>query len=130
MKRILVLSLFSWILLSSVSCRHRLVGTWEVERYESKAHGQPTASLRHAGTLRFHRDYTGEKDLQYTLLGNPTRDRIPFRWEASPHKVTLHSQEASEFSKVWIVVEDRKKRQVWKSTDGSNRVQVLELRKK
>jgi hypothetical protein len=42
--------------------------------------------------------------------------------------VTINSDN-SDFSKTWILIENSKKKQLWKATDGGNQVQILELKK-
>jgi hypothetical protein len=55
---------------------------------------------------------------------------VPFKWSwDSQSYITIDSQ-GSEFSKTCILIENKKKSQVWKSTDGSNTVHELVLKNK
>ncbi|HQU59492.1 MAG: hypothetical protein KDD02_13710 [Phaeodactylibacter sp.] len=110
------------------SCSPRLVGSWAIQRYETTTPDQQGTSVNDIGILVFHRDGTGEKNIAYSLFGAKTDDRLPFNWTATDQYVTIQS-EGSSFSKTWIFIEDKAKFQKWESTDGSNQVQTLELKK-
>jgi hypothetical protein len=76
----------------------------------------------------FNSDGTGEKNISYTLFGDQINDTSPFSWTATDKYVTIES-ERSLFSKTWILIENQQGFQKWESTDGSNQVQTLELKK-
>lgn len=121
-----------WLVVIAVfalpSCSPKLVGTWNIDRYETTEPGQKPASLSNIGTITFKKNGRGEKNINYTLFGKARRDNSDFGWHATGPYVGIESPN-SEFSKTWIVTTNKKKKQNWKSTDGANRVQVLELRK-
>jgi outer membrane lipoprotein-sorting protein len=110
------------------SCSSRLVGSWAIQKYETTSSDQQGASLNDIGFMVFNSDGTGEKNISYTLFGVQTNDALPFRWTATDKYVTIES-EGSSFSKTWILIENRWKFQKWESTDGSNQVQTLELKR-
>lgn len=110
------------------SCSPRLVGSWAIQRYETTTPDQQATSVNDIGILVFHKDGTGEKNISYSLFGAQTDDRLPFNWTTTDKYVTIQS-DGSLFSKTWIFIEDKGKFQKWKSTDGSNQVQTLELKK-
>lgn len=110
------------------SCSHRLVGTWAVERYETTTPGEEGISLSNIGTMTFKRNGTGTKNISYAIFDVNRRDMLPFSWTADRTFIHIDSRD-SDFSKTWIQVKDRGKFQQWKSTDGRNQVQILELRK-
>lgn len=110
------------------SCTPRLVGSWAIERYETTTPDQQQASMNDIGILTFYENGTGEKDISYSLFGEITNDHLPFNWTTTDKYVTIQS-EGSSFSKTWIIIEDQGKFQKWKSTDGGNQVQTLELKK-
>lgn len=116
------------VIASFMSCSHGLVGTWTVQKYENTIPGEQVVTLNNVGTLNFNRDGTGQKDISYTVFDFNRTDNSPFNWTISENYVTIVS-DSSEFAKTWIQIENQKNYQYWKSTDGENRVQVLELRK-
>lgn len=111
------------------SCSHRMVGTWAVQRYENTTVGQEGVSLYNIGTIQFNKNGTGEKDIHYTVLGVTNEDKHPFKWIWNDDKYVTIDGENSNFSKTWIIITNKGKFQKWKSTDGSNNIQILELKK-
>jgi len=69
---------------------------------------------------------SSKQKLNYTVLGVEKNDSTPFEWEATENYITINSED-SEISKTWIYLENKRKSQKWKSTDGKNQVQTLEL---
>ena len=110
------------------SCSHRLAGTWNVQKYETETPGQEATALQNIGTITFKQNGTGEKNLDYMVLGYQRKDNQPFKWSATDQYVTIDSQN-SDFGKTWILTKNKAKFQQWKSTDGRNQVQVIELSK-
>lgn len=110
------------------SCSHRLVGTWNVANYETITPGDQGIALSNIGTMTFNSNGTGEKQLDYTVMGIKKRDNAPFEWSATENYVTIRGED-SDINKTWIYMENKGKSQKWKSTDGSNKVQTLELTK-
>lgn len=112
------------------SCSHRLVGTWNVDTYESSTQNVQSIKLNNIGTMTFKANGSGEKNLNYEVFQIQREDNLPFRWTASELYVTLDGdREQSEFIKTWIIVENKRNFQRWRSTDGQNQVQTLELTK-
>lgn len=127
--KIRILFLFIPMALLFTSCSPNIVGTWNVEKFETSVEGQTGTSLSNIGTFTFKRNGSGEKSLNYFVLGLQRDDNVPFKWTwDSKSYITIESQ-GSEFSKTWILIENKKKSQVWKSTDGSNTVHELVLKK-
>ena len=124
----LVLLLSSTLFLCS--CAHQLVGKWNVDNYETKQVNQAGVALRNIGTLTFDRAGTGTKKLDYTVLGIEVKDSLPFvwTWGTNDNFVAIDSGD-SDLTKTWIIIENSKKVQKWKATDGANTVQILELTK-
>lgn len=111
------------------SCSSSLTGTWSVLRFETTVPGQQGVTLSNIGTMTFNGNGSGEKNLNYNAFGILRDDNLPFSWsQNSKNYVTIES-EGSNLSKTWIIIENKKKFQKWKSTDGSGSVQVLELKK-
>lgn len=110
------------------SCADRMIGTWTVQRFETTSPGQQGVKLTNIGTVEFKGNGTGEKKISYSAMGVTTNDLSPFKWTATEGKYVTIESEASALAKTWIVVENKKKFQKWKSTEGSN-VQTIELKK-
>ena len=111
------------------SCSHRLVGTWQVTKYEISSPGEQGTSLSNIGTITFTGKGNGEKNLNYIVLGIQREDNVPFQWIWTDGKYVTIDSKDSDFSKTWIIMENKSKSQKWKSTDGSNVIQTLEMTK-
>lgn len=111
------------------SCAPRMAGTWNVQRFETSKAGEQGVSLNNIGTVHFNKNGTGEKNVNYTVLGVTHSDQNPFSWKWTDGKFVTIEGENSDFAKTWIIMTNKKKFQKWKSTDGSNQIQTLELKK-
>ncbi len=111
------------------SCSHKLVGTWTVQRFETTQPGQQGVSLKNIRTVHFNKNGTGEKNINYSALGITHSDQNPFKWIWNDGKYMTIEGEGSELSKTWIIMFNKKKFQKWKSTDGTNNIQIIELKK-
>jgi hypothetical protein len=112
------------------SCSHRLVGTWNVASYETETQGQQSIKLNNIGSMTFKSNNRGEKNLNYQVFQITREDKLPFRWIASDQFVTIDGdKDQSDFVKTWIIVENKRNYQRWRSTDGQNQIQTLELKK-
>jgi hypothetical protein len=111
-----------------VSCSQGIVGNWSIQKYQSTIPDQQDIILSNVGTINFNRNGTGEKNVSYTVFDLTKTDNSPFTWTINENLLTIISDD-SEFSKTWIQVENQKSFQYLTSTDGQNRVQILELRK-
>lgn len=111
------------------SCSPRLIGTWNVEKYQRATPGEEGMSVSNIGTITFERNGKGTKNLDYSLLGVSKKDATPFEWSATEEFITIEGDN-SELSKTWIFIENKNDYQKWQSTDGSNNIQTLELSKK
>lgn len=126
MKSIFTLSFVAVLFLTS--CSEKIVGTWNVQKFETIKPGEQNISLNNIGTITFNKNNTGEKSLYYNVLGVETKDDVPFKWNLNEPYITIES-ENSTIAKTWILIENNRKSQKWKSTDGSNEIQTLELTK-
>lgn len=131
MKNFLFVAVLALIL---SSCSQKLVGTWNVDRYEVDSQKGQNFTTRNAGELTLKKNGTGEKNVNYNMFQNETSDLQAFRWTMQGDDVitirSTDSYEKSDFDKTWIMTTNTKKKQVWRSTDGKNAVQTLELSKK
>lgn len=125
MKNLMIL-LFSVFLFTS--CSNKLVGEWNVSKYQTTTLDQEEITLTNIGTMTFKSNNEGEKNLDYKVLGITKKDNVPFTWKATEKYITIES-ENSDFAKIWVILESKGKSQIWKSTNGTNEVQTLELTK-
>jgi hypothetical protein len=106
---------------------NRLVGTWEVASFNENSENSNT-NLSNIGTVSFAKDGRGSKELSFRLRGEQT-DNTPFTWSNTATTITVQS-DRSQFSKAWIIIQNKKKQQLWKSTNGKGGVQEVLLKKK
>jgi hypothetical protein len=116
------------IALGSCTLQQRLTGTWNIVKFQETNISQQNASASNVGTIQFKKDGSGVKSLSYSILGNQTNDQKPFTWTINGNNVTLNSENA-QFPKSWIIVTNKAKYQVWKTTDGQGNIQKMELKK-
>lgn len=121
---------FLLLLFLFTACSKDIVHTWNIDKFEIiKQNGQKTGS-DNIGTITFNKNGSGNKDISYTIFENEYTDKVPFKWEKNDGYILLKSSknvENSQLTKAWIIIEDKSKKQIWKSTDGKNSIQVLEL---
>lgn len=103
---------------------------WNIARFENRIADGRNIIMENAGSITFTRDGTGIQNLT-TNLGNAGSfaPGTSFRWENTTNTVTIRYSEF-EPRKAWIIVENRRSRQLWYSTDSEGNVQVLELRRR
>src|SRR5690606_35968273 len=124
------------IMLCFTSCSPKLIGTWNIDRYEVDNQQGQNFTTRNAGELTIKKNGTGEKNVQYNMFQNEFSDLESFRWNMQGDDIITitssktSSGQRSEFDKTWIMLTNTKKKQLWRSTDGKNSVQTLEMTKK
>ena len=133
MKKSLFIIAISAFLLTSCG-GPKLAGTWNVDRYEVDNQKGQNVNTRNAGEIVLKKNGTGEKNNNYNMFQNEFTDMQEFRWAMQGEDLititSTNSYERSDFDKTWIMVTNKKDKQVWKSTDGKNSVQILELSKR
>ncbi len=133
MKKSLFIIAISAFLLTSCG-GPKLAGTWNVDRYEVDNQKGQNVTTRNAGEIVLKKNGTGEKNINYNMFQNEFTDMQEFRWAMQGEDLititSTNSYERSDFDKTWIMVTNKKDKQVWKSTDGKNSVQILELSKR
>lgn len=105
----------------------RLVGTWNIERYEQQFPGGNRESASDIGTITFRKNGSGDKNLSVLTRSLNRRDNSDFSWKNSTDAVTIISNN-SDLAKTWLVVKNKKSYQQWKATTSTT-VQTMELRK-
>lgn len=130
MKRIMSSALVAVFVLSLASCSQKFTGTWSIANYESTSEDGQNIKVNNIGDITFKKNSTGSKKINYSLFENKVEDYSTFDWSKSENgeSITIKG-EGSQLNKTWLIIKDEKKYQKWKSTDGGNTVQVLELKK-
>ena len=127
-----VLILFSVTLFASCSAEkafhRRLVGTWNIERYEQQFPNGNKETASDLGTITFRKNGGGDKELSILTRSLTKRDNSDFSWKNTTDAVTIISNN-SDLAKTWLVIKNKKTFQQWKSTTQTT-VQTMELRKK
>ena len=106
----------------------RLRGQWQITKYnvvDTRSSGQESESL---GTITFNKNHTGEVDLKNIFTQNRRTGVRKIEWSNTENSVTIHGEDA-ELAKAWIVITNKGNLQLWKSTDGYNRIQEIELKR-
>jgi hypothetical protein len=109
-------------------CSQRILGIWEVENFEVISSSSESVKATQIGTISFEKDGSGHKSLSFSILGLNQVDKADFSWSLNDRLLTI-SGDSSAFVKTWIVMEDKRNYQKFKSTDGAQQVQVMELRR-
>ncbi len=127
-------SLFIAVLVLFVtSCSPKIVGTWNVDRYEVDNYKGQNFTTTNAGEIVMKKNGKGEKNLYYNMFNKEATDLQSFRWNLQDqilriYDVDSEKEKKTDFANSWIVVTNKKNKQVWRSTDGST-VQTIELSK-
>ena len=122
-----------FLLTTLVSCsaerrfQRRLVGTWNVDRYEQRFPNGETEVSSNLGSITFRKNGSGRNDLSILTRGVRQPDASDFSWKNTTEEVTIISRNTL-LAKSWIVIQNKRKYQQWKSTTQAN-VQMMELRK-
>ncbi|MBK8426453.1 MAG: hypothetical protein IPL27_11020 [Lewinellaceae bacterium] len=124
----MIVTMLSACASASKQFSRRLEGNWEIVQYKTEIqqlqrtafppYRNITFMKRGRGRVSANNEYTEEKGGQ----------GFDFEWTCTDNTVTMRGFD-TDFARSWIVVENKKTRQVWKSTDGANGVQTLELKK-
>lgn len=139
MKKITSVLFFTLVLLLLNGCASatkdfskRLRGTWKITNYNvERPNTRSLTGTTDYGSITFNKDGTGSID-NASIFDNITSKTIQgkfnFKWSNTENIVVIKG-EGSNISKSWIVVTNKKDQQVWKSTDGANEVNTLELKR-
>ncbi len=107
--------------------QRRLVGVWSVTRYEILYPSGQREETFNVGTVVFNRNGSGDNDMPILTRNVRTPESRRFSWKNTDQSVAIVS-ENTFLAKAWIVVENRRTRQVWRSTTNEL-VQTMELQK-
>jgi len=125
--------LTGFIILSSCSAQRQLtskmVGDWNIDKYEIRSPGGERAVIENAGTINFSGGSQGSQTFTTAIIHAGSDAQKEFTWENTTRTISIKSA-SSEYPKNWIVVKDGKRKQQWYSTDDTGNVQVMHLSKK
>lgn len=123
------------LIIFAASCSPKIVDTWNVDSYEVLQENGQNMSSKNIGSITFEKNGEGHKNLNYNFFQNNYTDTEKFSWKLNNEDYIIIEQagadedDKSNLNKTWIIVENKAKSQVWKSTDGKNSVQILKLSK-
>ncbi len=107
--------------------QRRITGAWNITRYEILYPSGQREETSNVGTVVFNRNGSGDNDMPILTRNLRTVNTRRFSWKATEESVTIIS-ENTYLAKAWIVVENRRNRQVWRSTTNEL-VQTMELQR-
>jgi len=118
--------------ISLFSCSPNLVNKWNIDKYEVVNNKGQNTSAQNIGSIEFKRNGKGTKNISYNVFQNDFIDESNFKYELNEGYIIIKNEDGaakdkSALNKTWIIVSDKKKSQVWKSTDGGKSVQIIEL---
>ncbi|MDR1584591.1 MAG: hypothetical protein LBS07_00245 [Prevotellaceae bacterium] len=106
----------------------RLTGSWDIVAFQTLRVGEPGYTLSDIGNITFYKDNSGESNINYSLMGVEKNEQTPFKWTVSQKFIAIEGQE-SDFTRTWIIMENKSSRQKWQATDGKHTIYTLELKK-
>lgn len=107
--------------------QRRLTGSWNIVRYEQRFANGENEVATDLGTITFRKNGSGDNDISVLTRGVRKPDSSDFSWKNTEGEVTIISRN-TYIAKSWIVIENKRKYQLWKSTTMAN-VQTMELRR-
>src|SRR5690625_4123245 len=122
--KFVLLLLFAFL----VSCSDSLVHTWNIDKLKIIRENGNNSTYNNIGTITFNKNGTGNND--FNIIENDYEDKSPFKWEDSSDYILLKqsdNESSSRLFKAWIITESSSKKQIWKSTNGKNDVEILVL---
>ncbi len=126
---VLAITLLSSCASATKQFSKRLEGHWEITQYKTEImQVQRAAAFPPFRSITFLKKGKGRVSANNQYTDEKGGQGFDFDWTCTDNTVTMRGFD-SEFARSWIVIENKKSSQVWKSTDGSNGVQTLELRK-
>lgn len=107
----------------------RLEGTWQIVQYKTEIQEmQRTTAFPPYRSITFMKKGRGRVAANTQYADEKGGQGFDFEWNNTDNTVTMRGFD-TEFARSWIVMENKKSSQIWKSTDGANGVQTLELKK-
>ena len=106
----------------------RLEGNWEIVQYKTEIQQFQRTAFPPYRSISFMKKGRGRVSANNEYNAEKGGQGFDFEWTNTENTVTMRGFD-TDFARSWIVVENKKSSQVWKSTDGANGVQTLELRR-
>lgn len=130
-KSVLFTILSCCLIITSCSLERKITGTWNIAEYSQIEVNGSSSNAVNAGSIEFNSNGTGVNDLDYKIFGNRLQDKRNFTYDVGDNYVTIKPvQDADSIAaKSWIVMESKRSKQLWKSTDGEGNVQTIVLKK-
>lgn len=110
------------------SCSDSMVHTWNIDKLEIKRENGKNSTYNNIGTITFNKNGTGNNN--FNIIESDEVDTASFKWEESENHILLKAlkkEESSRLFKAWIITTRDRKKQIWKSTNGKNDIQILEI---
>ena len=124
----IMISMLSACASASKQFSRRLEGNWEIVQYKTEIQQLQRTAFPPYRNITFMKRGRGRVSANNEYREEKGGQGFDFEWTCTDNTVTMRGFD-TDFARSWIVVENKKTRQVWKSTDGANGVQTLELRK-
>ncbi|HLS30512.1 MAG TPA: hypothetical protein VK021_06620 [Flavobacteriaceae bacterium] len=108
------------------SCSKSMVHTWNIDKLEIKRENGKNSTYDNIGTITFNKNGTGNNN--FNIIESEEIDTASFKWEESDGNILLKplkKEDSSRLFKAWIITEREAKKQVWKSTNGKNDIEIL-----
>lgn len=130
-KSLLFTILIIGFLLSGCSLERKIAGTWNITEYSENGVDGSSSNAVNAGTIEFNRNGTGTNDFEYRIFGDRQKDKRSFTYNVGEDYVTIKPEQNADSiaAKSWIIIESKRSKQLWKSTDGEGNVQTIMLKK-
>lgn len=103
-----------------------MVHTWNIDKLEIKRENGKNSTYNNIGTITFNKNGTGNNN--FNIIESDEVDTASFKWEESDGNILLKAlkkEESSRLFKAWIVTKKDSKKQIWKSTNGKNDIEIL-----
>lgn len=110
------------------SCSDSMVHTWNIDKLEIKRENGKNSTYNNIGTITLNKNGTGNNN--FNIIESDEVDTASFKWEESENNILLKAlkkEESSRLFKAWIITTRDRKKQIWKSTNGKNDIQILEI---
>lgn len=107
----------------------RLSAEWNIAKFEARTFEGSTSSTENAGTLILRSNGKGTQSFTSSIAHAGEQADTDFEWNNRDNTVSIMAEGAS-VPKIWIVVDSRRSKQLWYSTDSSGNVQIMHLEKK
>ncbi len=117
---------------TSCTLEKQLPGVWQISSYTDQQVDGSATTATNVGTIEFNEDGTGSNDLEFKVFGSTTTDQKEFNYTLGEDYVTIKPRQRTDSLtvKTWLVMDNTRNSQKWKSTDNEGNIQTLELKKK